>query len=137
MKPMTNTPSAAGLIEAVAKCLRDELLPQATGAAAFNVRVSASALDLAARELRLGPKNEDAERERLKTLLGTDGTLEQMRAGLCDLIESGQLTAASRELRNHLWATVMARLAVDQPGYSTYLKTLGTDVTSATHGESL
>jgi hypothetical protein len=137
MNPMTNASSAAVLIEAVAECIRDEVLPQATGAAAFNVRVSVNALDLVARELRLGAKNENAERERLRTLLGTDGSLEEMRANLCDLIESGQLTAGSRELRNHLWATVLAQLAVDQPSYSTYRKALGTGVTSASQRGSL
>ena len=131
---MTSSSTPAVMIEAVVKCLRDVVLPQTSGAVAFNIRVSANALDLVVRELLLKPNSEIAERGRLKVLLGVDCGLEEMRAELCDRIAAGQLQDSSKALRDHLWATVLAQLAVDQPSYSTYRKALDANKTSSTQG---
>jgi hypothetical protein len=44
---------------------------------------------------------------------------------LCDRVAKGELTENSQALRNHLWATVIAQLAIDQPSYSAYRKVVG------------
>jgi len=119
---MSSSSSAPALLEAVAKYLREEVLAEVRGSTAFNVRVSASALDLVARELVLRLDNENGEHARLRALLGNDGTLDDLRELLCDRIASGELTEESAPLRRHLWATVTAQLAVDQPSYSAYIR---------------
>jgi hypothetical protein len=44
-----------------------------------------------------------------------------MREQLCAQIASGKITLDQPALREHLRATAMDRLAIDQPSYSAYL----------------
>ncbi|SPD63227.1 conserved protein of unknown function [Cupriavidus taiwanensis] len=117
---MQDTPDAAGLIDAVTAFLRDTAIPNLGGRAAFDARVAANVLDIVARELRLAPAALAAEQERLRALLGTDGTLAELNQRLCEAIASGRFEAATPGLAGHLWAVTLAKLAVDQPGYSSY-----------------
>jgi hypothetical protein len=77
-------------------------------------------LDIVARELRLGPAAQAAEQARLRALLGADGTLAELNQRLCEAIASGRFDAGTPGLAGHLWAVTLAKLAVDQPGYSSY-----------------
>jgi hypothetical protein len=82
--------------------------------------VAANALAIVERELALGAEQDAAERERLRALLGHDGALEAQNRELCREIRAGRITLATPGLREHLRATTLAKLAVDQPGYSGY-----------------
>ncbi|AMR76684.1 DUF6285 domain-containing protein [Cupriavidus nantongensis] len=117
---MPDTPHAAELIDAVTAFLRDTAIPGLSGRAAFDARVAANVLDIVARELRLAPAAQAAEHERLRVLLGADGTLAELNRRLCEGIASGRLDATTPGLADHLWAVTLAKLAVDQPGYSSY-----------------
>jgi hypothetical protein len=139
---METTPSAAELIAAATEALRDELLPALTGRAAFQARVVANVLDIARRELERGPAADAAELARLTALLGADpageaagaampralapgdGPLPGLRAALCDALRTGRVTLDTPGLAGHLWADAMARLAIEQPGYPSYLREL-------------
>jgi hypothetical protein len=48
-------------------------------------------------------------------------TLSTMRRTLCESIREGRIDAATPGLTEHLWADVLARVAVDQPTYPSFL----------------
>ena len=121
---MQDLPHPAQLVEGVADFLKREILPLTEGARSFHLRVALSALDLVGRQLNLGAKSDTAEAQRLEMLLGRQGSLEDLNRALCDLIASGEFTLATPGLKDHLWATTMAKLAVDQPNYASYRREL-------------
>ncbi len=118
---MTQHPAATELLASVSSFLRDELLPSLSGAQAFNLRVGINAIELVRRELEQGADTAARERNRLAALLGGDSELDAMRRELCRKIASGAPTLEQPALRDHLRATAMERMAIDQPSYSAYL----------------
>ncbi|HML08746.1 MAG TPA: DUF6285 domain-containing protein [Xanthobacteraceae bacterium] len=118
---MKQHPAATELLASASNFLRDELLPSLRGAHAFNLRICINAIDLVRREIEQGADAIERERSRLVELLGRDTGLDAMRNELCRRISSGELTLDQPALREHLRATTMERLAVDQPNYSAYL----------------
>jgi hypothetical protein len=124
---MHDRPSAAQLIAAVRDFLERTALPELRGHSAFHARVAANALAIVERELALGAEQDAAERERLRALLGHDGALEAQNRELCREIRAGRITLDAPGLREHLRATTLAKLAVDQPGYSGYRRAVARD----------
>jgi len=114
-------PPATELLASVVHFLRDDLLPSLSGGRAFNLRVSINAIDLVRREIEQQAAADKRERRRLAKLLGRNDELEVIREELCEQIASGKITLDQPELREHLRATTMDRLAIDQPSYSAYL----------------
>jgi hypothetical protein len=129
---MQDTPTPAELLTAVARFMRETVMAELTGHSAFLTRVAANALDLARRQLELEPAADTAELGRLRALLGEDGALEDLNARLCEAIEARAITLSTPGLTEHLWATTLAKLAVDQPTYAAYVSAIGED--SATPG---
>ncbi|MFN7644144.1 MAG: DUF6285 domain-containing protein [Burkholderiales bacterium] len=149
---METTPGAAELIEAAIESIRTELLPALTGRAAFQARVVLTVLDTARREVLDAPAADAAELARLRGLLGADpgigaaascsaascspgadaaaGTdasprlpeLPTLRRALCDAIRDGRVDLDTPGLAAHLWADVLARVAIDQPTYPSFLR---------------
>lgn len=117
---MQDQPSTIELIEAVTEFIRNHAMPQLKGHTAFHAMVAANALDIVKRELTIGPKAADEEMNRLKALLGKDGTLDELNRELCARIEKGELTLDTPGLRDHLWKTTLTKVAIDQPKYSGY-----------------
>ena len=117
---MLDQPQGAAILGAVAALLRDVLLPQLQGSAAFQARVAANAVELVAREMRLGPAAEAAALQRLRTLLGHDGAPAALAAEPARAIGDGRLGHDTPGLQDHLWALTMDKLAIDQPGYAPY-----------------
>lgn len=117
---MLDAPTGRDLVQAVARLLREQLLPLLPAHAAFQARVAANALDLAAREWQLAPAAEAAALARLHALLGHDGAPDALEAELCRRIADGSLRADDPALLNHLWAGTLDRLAIDQPTYAPY-----------------
>jgi hypothetical protein len=105
---------AVALVEAVAAFLAGLPLE---GAVAFEAKVAANALGIVARELRQRPHA--AEAGALGALLGHDAPLPALRAELCGRLRAGQMDAGTPGLLEALSAGVVARLAVDNPRYST------------------
>ena len=117
---MQDQPTPAEIIGAVAIFLKTVVAAQTTGATSFQARVAANALEMMRRQLDLAPAEDAAELERLTALLGVDGTLAELNAELARRIETGEVDLTTPRLSEHLWATTMAKLAVDQPTYAAY-----------------
>lgn len=117
---MQDTPDHTEILAAVTQLLREEIMPLLTARPNYQVRVAANALDLVSRQMALQDGFDAAEHARLVGLLGRDGSLMELNQALCEAIESHKLTLESPGLAEHLWATTMAKLAVDQPSYARY-----------------
>ena len=117
---MSEQPSASELIQAVVDFLRDDALPRLDGLTAFHARVAVSLLEIVRREIELGPDADAQEHAGLQNLLGSEGGLDALNRELCERIARGEVNAHSPGLMPHLLRTGLAKLAVDQPGYSTY-----------------
>ena len=117
---MLDAPRGPDLLQTVARLLREQLLPQLPAGAAFQARVAANALDLAVREWQLAPAAEAAALQRLRALLGQDGTPAALECELCRRIADGRIADADPALLDHLWAGTLDRMAIDQPGYAPY-----------------
>jgi hypothetical protein len=78
----------------------------------------ANVIDIARRQIALGPEADAAECERLRALLHADGDLESLNRLLCERIRTGVLGPDAAGLAGHLWQTTLDKLAIDQPGYA-------------------
>jgi hypothetical protein len=123
---MQDTPTPDDLLDAVAGYLREQAIPQLQGQAAFHARVAANAIDIVRRQLSLAPAAEAAEAERLRALLGTQGSLAELNGLLCQRIASGEMDLNTPALVPHLWRVTLDKLAVDQPGYESYRRVRAT-----------
>jgi hypothetical protein len=121
---MQDEPTPVELLEGVAAMLRDIAMPELTGRTAFLVRVGANAVDLVRRQLEFGETFDAAELARLRALLKSEGSLLDLNARLCVEIENQRITLDTPGLADHLWATTMEKLAVDQPQYAPYRRAL-------------
>lgn len=124
---MYDPPRLIELVGAVRDFLERQALPKLEGHTAFHARVAVNALAIALRQLELGPAAESAERERLRALLGRDGSQDELRRELCARIRAGEIGLATPGLAEHLRRTTLDKLAVDQPGYSGYRRALARD----------
>ena len=115
---MTTHPTAAELLEAVSGFIETRAAPQLTGRDAFLARVAVNALAVVKRELELGPAARDAAAERLVGLLGDDGPYEALNDELCARLASGELDLSSPGVLEHLKASTIDQVRIDQPNYS-------------------
>lgn len=121
---MLDDPRGIEILEAVSRLMRDTLIPALPPDVVFQARVAANALDLVLRELRTGGRLEDEARARLVAMLRRDAPLAELEAELSRRIRDGEVDLASPELLEHLWATTMAKMSVDQPNYASYRREL-------------
>jgi hypothetical protein len=115
---MMDQPSMLELVTAVREFIETRAMPELKGHTAFHARVAANALAIVARELELAGASGDAERARLATLLGHDGTLMELNRSLCGHIREGAVNLDTPGLAEHLIATTRDKVAIDQPNYS-------------------
>ena len=80
--------------------------------------MAANALGIVARQLEFYGEASAEETQRLASLLGHDGTLEELNRELCARIRTGEFTLQTPGLANHLEATTRDKVAIDQPHYS-------------------
>lgn len=117
---MLDRPNGEDILAAVSRLLRETLMPRLPPDVVFQARVAANALDLVAREINSGERVEGEARLRLQQLLNRDGSLQELETELSTRIRTGQLGLQSPVLMEHLWATTLAKMAIDQPGYAAY-----------------
>jgi len=123
---MHDLPHPEQLLAAVARFLRDEAGPalarHGDNALAYQARVAANMVDTVARQGTLGPEADAAEQRRLQALLGLpdEADLGALNRRLASCLADGAIRSSHPGLADHLWATTLAKLAVDQPGYDTY-----------------
>lgn len=116
----TERPTARELVEAVREFVETEVQPQLEGSVAFHTRVAVNVLKIVERELELGGDMDDARVRRLAELLGSEGELESLVEELSRGIRAGNYDIRTPGLAEHLRATVMDKLAVDNPRYESY-----------------
>lgn len=125
---MQDRPRPVELLEAVAAFLREQVVPAVDGTLAFHARVAANALDIARRELLADADAQQADGERvaLQALVGdsTETDLDALQRTLCRRIADGAIDLATPGLAAHLWRITRDKLAVDQPGYGSYRRSL-------------
>lgn len=132
---MQDLPTPEQLLAAVARFLRDDAGPalarHGENALAYQARVAANMVDTVARQTVLAPAADAAERQRLLALLGLPADhpdaadLAALNRRLASGLADGSIATASHPgLADHLWASTLAKLAVDQPGYDTFLRHL-------------
>ncbi|HEY0597326.1 DUF6285 domain-containing protein [Sphingopyxis sp.] len=117
---MQDQPGPDELLGSVIDFLRETVVPEAKPRTAFQARVAASALELVWRQMEFGAAGEAVEKQRLIGLLDANGSLEDLNKQLADALASGTLGLATPGLVEHLRATTLEKLAVDQPNYSGY-----------------
>lgn len=126
---MQDEPTPQEVLTAVSAWMRNELLPVAPAGMSFHVRVAANAIDLALRQLAQGPGNDAAELARLKALQGLlqlqGADQVSLNAALADGLASGAVDGADPAVLDHLYATTLEKLAVDQPAYAAYRRAAG------------
>ncbi|MGY0575135.1 DUF6285 domain-containing protein [Bradyrhizobium sp. RDM12] len=122
---MQDEPTPIELTRAVADFLRNDITPLVSGHQAFKLRVAVNILDLVTRQLTQEEESDAAEVERLRALLGMDGSVTDLNRALAERIARGDMDLATPGLAEHLWATTMDKLAVDQPNYASYRRELG------------
>ena len=115
---MQDRPTAAELLAAIADFLREEATPaldRTDPRLGFQMRVAANSLAILEREARLGPAADARELERLKALLGRDGTLAELNAELARQLRHGKRDERDAELMAHLDATTADKIAIANP----------------------
>ncbi|WP_027550356.1 DUF6285 domain-containing protein [Bradyrhizobium sp. Cp5.3] len=117
---MQDEPTPIELTKAVADFLRNDIAPLISGHQAFKLRVAINILDLVIRQLALEEGSDAKEVERLRTLLGMNGSVTELNRALAERIAKGEVDLATPGLAEHLWQTTMDKLAVDQPNYASY-----------------
>jgi hypothetical protein len=122
---MQDEPTPVELTRSVADFLRNDITPLIEGHQAFKLRVAINILDLVTRQLTREEGSDAGEVERLRVLLGMDGSMTELNAALAERIAKGEIDLATPGLAEHLWATTMDKLAVDQPNYASYKRELG------------
>ena len=122
---MQDEPTPIELTKSVADFLRGDIAPLISGHQAFKLRVAINILDLVTRQLTQEQGSDAAEVERLRTLLGVDGSVTDLNRALAERIARGEVDLATPGLAEHLWRTTMDKLAVYQPNYASYKRELG------------
>lgn len=122
---MQDEPTPIELTKAVADFLRNDITPLISGHQAFKLRVAVNILDLVTRQLTREEGSDAREVERLRALLGVEGSVTDLNRALAERIAKGEVDLATPGLAEHLWATTMDKLAVDQPNYVSYKRELG------------
>ncbi|TVS15444.1 MAG: hypothetical protein EA417_13365 [Gammaproteobacteria bacterium] len=123
----TDRPTVPELVEAVREFMENEVQPNLEGSVAFHTRVAVNVLRIVERELANGEALRAGEREGLASLLGRDGDLDDLANDLIKGIRGGELNVDTPGLADHLRATVMAKLAIDNPRYKSYQRALEQD----------
>ena len=117
---MQDRPNALEIIDAVVERLSSTIVPALEGRVKFEARVAVRALQLARRDLASAAGLDGQERDRLAGLLGEEAAAADLEAAnrrLCEVIDSDGPPLDDAALLDHLHATTLAKLAVDQPDY--------------------
>ncbi|PCG15498.1 MULTISPECIES: DUF6285 domain-containing protein [Sphingomonas] len=109
---MLTHPTAQALVEGVAAWL-----PLDGSASPFALRVARNALDIAARDMALGPAADERAAQRIAAILGQTGSRDALDRALVASIRAGTIAPDDPRLIAHLVASTLDHLAIDQPRY--------------------
>jgi hypothetical protein len=125
---MSERPNIPELIDAVREYLEVQAIPHLTGHTAFHGRVAVNVLNLVLRALEGADNHEQAEMQRLKALLGKDGTRDQLNQALASAIHSDAIALDDDRLIAHLRQTSLDRLSIDNPNYTALKRAMAAQV---------
>ena len=111
-------PRLEELVGATRDFLHGPVRDETTGRTRFHALVAGNALDIAYRDLHFGAEHRRREHERLRRLLDADGSLLDLRWKLVHAIRDEAIALDDTRLHEHLRATVVNQIAIDQPKYS-------------------
>lgn len=114
-------PTIDELIVSVRDFLRADVREATEGRDNFMALVASNSLDIVLRELHLGPGHRAREHERLRQLFGRDDSLDALRWELVNGLRNGSIALDLPGLADHLRATVVNQVAIDQPRYSGFV----------------
>ena len=123
--PDPDMPRLEELVGATRDFLHGPVREETTGRTRFHALVARNALDIVYRDLHFGAEHRRREHERLRRLLDTDGPLLDLRWKLVHAIRDDRIALDDRKLHEHLRATVVNQIAIDQPKYSGFRTATG------------
>ena len=106
------------LLISVRDFLREDVMGATAGRTNFLARVAGNSLDIVLRDLAMGEQARALEHERLRGLLGAQGSLDDLRWQLVHGLRDGSIALDNEALQTHLRLTVANQVAIDQPRYS-------------------
>jgi hypothetical protein len=110
-------PSADELLVAVSDFI-ERIAPTLKDRDVFLARVAVNALATVRREIASGASAEAATTARLSDLLSEDGAFVDLNHRLAEAIRRGVFDQREAELLNHLRASTVEQVKIDQPNYS-------------------
>ena len=123
--PDPDMPRLEELVGATRDFLHGPVREETTGRTRFHALVARNALDIVYRDLHLGAEHRRREHERLRGLLDADGQLLDLRWKLVHAIREDRIALEDVRLHDHLRATVVNQIAIDQPKYSGFRTAAG------------
>jgi predicted RNA polymerase sigma factor len=114
-----NPPDRLRLLDAILEVLEGR---EDAATSAYETRIALSLLRLLRRELDAGEALLAGEQARLRALLGAEGDVAGLNDRLCERIRGRVIQVSDAALLQHLRQTVLAKLAIDNPRYSAYLR---------------
>lgn len=121
-------PEARELLTSVRDFLREDVMAETQGRVNFLARVAANTLDIALREAAIGDRLREWELRALRSLLGSDGDLGELKWALVRELQQGR-SLEDDALKLYLRTSVTNQIAIDQPKYSGFARALA-------HGEA-
>ena len=116
--PDPDMPRLEELVGATRDFLHGPVREETTGRTRFHALVAGNALDIVYRDLHFGAEHRRREHERLRNLLDAEGPLLELRWKLVHAIREEAIALGDARLHEHLRATVVNQIAIDQPKYS-------------------
>ena len=111
-------PRIEELLVSVRDFLRGDVMSETRGRTNFLARVAGNSLDIVRRDLLLGGEHRANELARLQALFAADSGLDELRWRLVAGLRDGSIPLDEAGLAEHLRATVVNQVAIDQPRYS-------------------
>lgn len=118
---MLEQPDAASLLRVAAQSLEADIVPQLTGKAAYDARITARLIAIVAREIEDAGRSDQVAIEGMRKVLGRDdGDLPSLTRDLAERLRAEELSPAVPQVAQLLWSMTMAKLAIDQPSFPRY-----------------
>ncbi len=116
--PDPDMPRLEELVGATRDFLHGQVRDETAGRTRFHALVAGNALDIVYRDLHSGTEHRRREHKRLRRLLDAEGSLLELRWKLVRAIREDAIGLGDTGLHDHLRATVVNQIAIDQPKYS-------------------
>lgn len=114
-------PSDRQMLEAIRQFLKEEVQPAITDpAVAYRLKVAANSLSIVARECEQSAALAQLEQTRYSQLLSVQGEAEALNRHMAAALRDGELDATAPEVLAALKEIALAKMAIDNPRYSSY-----------------